>query len=623
MIELAFVFVLLMGAGGTGHYLLRRLGYAFHSWIEAFSFAVASGLGVLMLAVLGLGLCHLLYWQVIYGLVLVWGGIGCREVLPLLATLRERAKSIGTQVIPGSFDFWLVALTGLGSLLILLRALVPPYGATDPLAYHLALPKIFLQKHYLSFEPTITGALYPTNLGLLYLVGLALRNGILAQVIHWLMSVLCLVALVGFGRQYFSVTIGVWAAVIFGFLPIVVTFGPMAYVDIGLCFFQFMAFWALINWLDRADIKTLILAAMLAGLSMGVKHQGIATAVVGAGIVLGGSLWTRRGVFGALVTTGMYLGLAFAIVAPWYARSYLLGGNPIWPLANDFFKGISLEAVANRGGEGTQQSDPFWNLIPSVAWFRNYWESMSPLNWTFNPSGQQKAIGIYFIGLLPGLALFARRKKHFLLIGFCLFYFLILVRFLHMNPRYGLVLFAFLAVLCGCVAEGVTNSRMKPVSLLFKGWFLGTLLLNLIWMFFLAKPVASVALNLQDREVFLRAHEGNYRLFQEINRTVPSSGKILLQGIVKGFYCDRSYLWDHPHRGLNYSDYSSPEELLSRFEELGITHIARMIQIPPGRTNLGYPQYFADPFHESFRKKYLKLIYRDESYVLFEVQYPG
>ena len=73
----------------------------------------------------------------------------------------------------------------LGSLLFLaLKAAAPPHGATDPLAYQLALPKIFLQKGYLSFEATITGALYPDNMNMLYVVGLALRNGALAQLIH-------------------------------------------------------------------------------------------------------------------------------------------------------------------------------------------------------------------------------------------------------------------------------------------------------------------------------------------------------------------------------------------------------------------------------------------------------
>jgi hypothetical protein len=48
-----------------------------------------------------------------------------------------------------------------------------------------------------------------------------------------------------------------------------------------------------------------------------------------------------------------------------------------------------------------------------------------------------------------------------------------------------------------------------------------------------------------------------------------------------------------------------------------------MIQIPQGRLALGYPQYFIDPYHEEFRSRHLKLVYQDESFVLFEVDYPA
>ena len=99
---------------------------------------------------------------------------------------------------------------------------------------------------------------------------------------------------------------------------------------------------------------------------------------------------------------------------------------------------------------------------------------------------------------------------------------------------------------------------------------------------------------------------------------------VLLQGIVKGFYCDRPYLWDHPHQMvINYGEYDTPQKLIKRMRQLRISHIVRMINIPPIRTGIGYPQYFADPMHETFRKEYLTLLYRDESYALFEVAYPA
>ena len=42
------------------------------------------------------------------------------------------------------------------------------HGAVDPLAYHLALPSIYLAKHDLSFECNPYWTLYPDNIDVVY-----------------------------------------------------------------------------------------------------------------------------------------------------------------------------------------------------------------------------------------------------------------------------------------------------------------------------------------------------------------------------------------------------------------------------------------------------------------------
>ena len=279
LLTLFFLGVLLIITGGTGRYLLQRLGCSFTCKTEELSFSFAVGFGTLILVVLAMGLSHLLYVGAIYAIILTWMVVGSKQSLIFLGDLKQRL--IAYRVDHRSFYFWLAILTALGMGLTLIRALTPPYGATDPLAYQMALPKIFLRNHYLSFESTITGSLYPTNMGMLYIVALALRDGTLAQMMHWLMGILCLGALIGFGTRYFSRETGIWAAAIFSFIPVIVIFGPLGYVDVGLCFFQFMAFWAIANWLDQPDRPMLLLAGILTGLAMGFKHQGIATVFVG------------------------------------------------------------------------------------------------------------------------------------------------------------------------------------------------------------------------------------------------------------------------------------------------------------------------------------------------------
>jgi hypothetical protein len=244
---------------------------------------------------------------------------------------------------------------------------------------------------------------------------------------------------------------------------------------------------------------------------------------------------------------------------------------------------------------------------------------MNPWYWTFEPAGWQKAIGIYFVALLPGVLLFIRRRVVWQLTLFCLGYYVILVRLLHMNPRYGLVLFAVASLLCGFVAHRLASTSWPPVRVLFLGGFLLTALLNLAWSYSLARPYVPVALGIEGRDVFLTRTEANYRLFRYVNDNTPEDARLLLQGIVKGYYCERDYLWDHPHQSVLGYEGKSVDELYRRLRQLGVSHIARMIQIPPGRVSLGYPQYFTDEFHERFRARHLRLVYQDESFVLFEL----
>lgn len=615
--------ILVAAAGGNGRYLFSRLGWGFSCRSEELLFSVAVGLGELVIVVLVLGLIHLLYSWVIILVVIVWGVLGIRMIFPLFSALKENLRSFQPNFT--SLHFWVGSLAVVAMVLNLVRALVPVFGATDPLAYQLALPKIFLKKHYLSFEPTITGALYPTNIGLLYLVCMALRNAILAQVLHWTLGLLSCLATWSFCRRYFDWKVGVWAGTLFSFIPVLVIFGSLGYVDAGLCFFQLMAFWAVVNWSDDSQPGGLVLAGILTGLAMGVKHQGIATFFVG-GIVVWAVGARRGGMVHGIKTVGIFAAVSLGLMLPWYARSYVLAGNPIWPMANGLFAGEPFGPIV--GGRSTEGLNVIAKsikdaMLPSLEWFRTYLHSMSPWEWTFAPPGWQKDIGVFYLAFLPGALFLLKERKVRLLAGFCLIYFVLLIRFLHMNPRYGLVLFAFLSVLCGLVAQRMTSRSFKPVSLLFRCGIVVAFMLNISWSYAMARTFFPVVLGTTSREAFLKNNESNYRLFQYINQNTPESARILLQGIVKGFYCEREYLWDHPYqRVISYNGIERSDELLQRFKKLEITHVARMINIPPARLNLGYPQYFTDPLHEDFRNKYLKLVYRDESYVLFEVLYP-
>ncbi|MFP6647189.1 MAG: hypothetical protein VCF24_27045, partial [Candidatus Latescibacterota bacterium] len=176
MIEILLALALIGGATGVGRHVLHLVDAPRADRAETAVFSFALGLGSLIAIVMGLGLVGGLYRPVIWISVGLWCLSGWR-----ILWLRGAAYAGSLRMMRLDYHspyVWLGFVGALALLLHLSRALVPPHGATDPLAYQLALPKLYLLDHRLSFHPTITGALYPANMGLLYVVALTLRNGI-------------------------------------------------------------------------------------------------------------------------------------------------------------------------------------------------------------------------------------------------------------------------------------------------------------------------------------------------------------------------------------------------------------------------------------------------------------
>ena len=508
------------------------------------------------------------------------------------------------------------------ALLGLCRALMPAHGAVDPLAYHLALPAIYLSKHYLSFERTLTGALYPDNVGMLYLLALGVRGASLAQLVHWFMGMTTVVAVWCFCRSYFNSRVGIFAAAFYAFTPAYVFFSSLAYVDVGVALFQFLGIWALGKWLRDGSRRSLALASVFMGLAMGSKHTALFLALSFAVIICVVLIVRKESPRTILETLALYGGVSVALAAPWYTRALIEASNPVWPVANELFNGLpygSSFSISNDIGRESRTVD--YDRIKELFYlsYASLWE------WAWNGQlGWQRATGIHFVVLLPvALCHWGVRRVRWIAVA-AVAYYLLVVLYIDGNPRYSLALFALLSVLAGWAAERLCKPGTPILGYPFKTVFIVSFGFNLAHIFALSYPSINYAFSGQASEQYLQEKEGNYRAFNFVNQQLPADSKVLLQGIVKGFYCEREYLWDHPYQKvLQYSNHVSAESLSGRMAELGVTHIVRMINIPPSRLSLGYPQYFTDPLQEDFRKKYLKLLYRDGGYVVFEVLYPS
>ena len=79
-------------------------------------------------------------------------------------------------------------------------------------------------------------------LNMLFLIGLIIKNGILAKLFAYSFGIILALSLYAFCRRFLTKTAGLFAAMILYTLPIVVEYTVQAYVDIGTALFTLLAY---------------------------------------------------------------------------------------------------------------------------------------------------------------------------------------------------------------------------------------------------------------------------------------------------------------------------------------------------------------------------------------------
>src|SRR5579884_4016784 len=324
------------------------LGYRLLRWLRAPLGEVSALERGAISAALGLGLLQYLPFGLGGGGLLKPGtlrlGLGLLALLLAPAMLRVvrgigRAVQRRRRALP---EAWMLAgavpiLVVLG--VALLYALCPP---TDPdgIGYHLVAPKRFLQSGHLQYLPTLIHTQAPMGVEMLFTLALALWSETAAKLIHYAFGVLTLLALLALGRRLRGEAVGFALAALWLLLaPRVSALGlfSWAYVDLGITLEIVCAVLSWLLWSRTGARGWLWGAALCAGFAASFKLTG---SFVGLGLGLL-TLWELRrqgrpiGEAGKLAA--LFVGLALLPVLPWLGRTWLLTGNPVYPVFSNLF----------------------------------------------------------------------------------------------------------------------------------------------------------------------------------------------------------------------------------------------------------------------------------------------
>lgn len=599
MLDLLFFVLISLLAAAVGAALLRISSVKLASRLEEALLYLPLGYLVIAYLIALLGVLGLLTAPAVLaglGTALLLGLWGARRVMTALA---EAAGRI-TRALLVSPNRWLYRFLLLWATTVLLAALVQPDNLDwDGVAEHLAMAKLWAQAGRIRPLWFMHHSQFPATVQMLYTLALLFRGPVAAKLFHFAYGIIGVAAVFLLTRRHISRPAAPWAAVVVATTPVYEWLCGIAYVDLAMVAYVVLAVHFFLTWIAQRRLTDIILASVLAGAAMAVKMQALAYfgTLLLAAVYLAwraprpqrSRAWRHIAIFALMGTL---------LAAPWYIKSWIITGNPVYPFAYSIFGGKQWSPQQAQWYRHHQQSFGMGEL-PSPEVMKNLpgWKRLlvgpreplklllAPINltlwpWEFTvPVGKAAAVARMSIGPLylifvPVLLLLTSgppKLKVLLLI------FLIAWLWWLYSMQLTRYLLPALALLAPAAGYGIYRSINARAILRLSTRIVVSLWLVLALFFnYLAVAAALPAIFGQASwDSYLQQSLQVYGPSRYINEFTPTDAKIITYGEPRCFYLDRDYLWGdwHYHQIIIYDRMKGSEDLVAAYRRLGITHV--------------------------------------------------
>lgn len=549
MITVAALLVTLLACAGAavpGLLVAPRDGPA----LRRFCYACACGLGGVSLLLFALGALQL--WSDAAMRLVAFTLALCAILYPWLARLQ-----------PPRPAHWSASRRASAAVLaaLFVLTLIPacaPVIDWDGLSYHLAVPRLYLQHGGFYWIPFIHHSNFPFAAEMLFAPAVACGVPPAAKVVHWFFYVLTAAGSGLLAERLFGRGCGIWAALAFALMPVALWEAGVAYIDLATAAFTVLSCLALVEAMDGEAHRRhlLFLAGLLAGMAAGTKTFSLVWIALAA-CWLGGWLWKKSR---SVKELALFLVSALAVCAPWYLKSLVLTGNPVYPFLFSVFGGRGWDEA---GAQMYRQAFTGFGAGRSPA-------DLLLLPWNLLAQGHRFIDGDFLFGsagpalaaLLPAASLRLRGRGAALSVVVLLH---TLVWFgLSQQTRYLLPVLALASVVvCAAVAREDPLARAARLAVLIAGG------MSVYLAAALATPVFPLLTRQTTADSYIQRHVNSHWVVSYL----PPDARVLLYGETRGFYLRQEYLWADV--GLStvipYSSFRGPEDMLRWMKDHGWT----------------------------------------------------
>jgi len=533
----------------------------------------------------------------------------------------------------------LILLSALIASIIVLSS-VPPV-AKDELVHHLAVPKLYLKHGGIYEIPFMDFSYYPMNVDLLYLIPLYFGNDIIPKFIHFAFALLTAWLIFRYLQGKTSREFALFGALFFLSIPIIVKLSVTAYVDLGLIFFSFASLVCFLRWIESGFRRRfLILSAVLCGLGLGTKYNGLVTLfLLTLFVPLLYSRYhpgARLGFFKASGQAFIFFLVSMLVFSPWMIRNYHWKENPIYPLYNHWFNapdkphsgpGEEQEENSDSGlgvfviRERVYQERP-WEiaLVPVRIFFAGRDGSPKHFDGELNP----------FLLLFPLLAFWRMKQDQRMvktekkvMLAFSVLFFAIAFFTSDLRIRYIAPIIAPLVVLSvfGLAKTAVFVRSMQKEKIRRYGsaaiGFAAALALFLngeyvLRQFESVQPSSYIAGKVS-REEYITRYRPEYPAIKFINEHLPADALVSFLFLGRrGYYCDRNYFHGEGRLESILKEARTPGDIQALLSRSGTTHL--IVYDPL------FAKWVINNFHDEklnnlniFFKKYTKIMFNNNS----------
>lgn len=483
---------------------------------------------------------------------------------------------------------------GLAQLYSLIGVLAPADTFEwDSLAYHLAVPKLWLHAEQIQPISFIHHSNFPFSIDNLYIWGLTWGGESGAKAFTFAFAIFGVLAVFGFARQRYGEVAAWWAALVWTTVPVVLWLSGTAYIDVQNGLFAGLGILFAADFLDTRTKDRLWIAAVLLGFAAGSKYTGLQTIFASSLIVL--ALRSKSSFGSKFKAAAAMSAVAVAIAAPWYIKNTLWAGNPVYPFFYEKLGGknwsdynakiYSNEQQTFGAARATETPDhPYTSghieplrlghSLLGIAYQPGRYINPAPTQNMGVPAG---AIGFVVIGGMLAWLISGRLRKFetatAAMVGISLLMWFVLSE----QSRYIIALAVPMAALSG---GAITRLKVGPVlacgAVLQAGYSFWILHVERL------QPQMQVVLGKVSPDDYRSGTIGFYAPAQYLNQTVKS-GRVALYDEVFGFLLDVPYFWANPGHSteMGYDRMQTADDLVAAFKRENITYVYLNLSIYP------------------------------------------